>query len=77
MHGLLTNINKNSGKKIKFGPPPPGPLRAIFSFFLKILKVTLQTRAPKIFASVDGGRVEGLACADPGARTPIGASGIF
>ena len=22
-----------------------------------------------------GGRVEGLACADPGARTPIGASG--
>ena len=24
-----------------------------------------------------GGRAEGLACADPGARTPIGASGIF
>ena len=24
---------------------------------------------------VDGGRAEGLACADPGARTPIGASG--
>ena len=23
------------------------------------------------------GRVEGLACADPGARTPIGASGIL
>jgi hypothetical protein len=23
-----------------------------------------------------GGRSEGLACADPGARTPIGASGI-
>ena len=23
-----------------------------------------------------GGRAEGLACADPGARTPIGASGI-
>jgi hypothetical protein len=22
-----------------------------------------------------GGRAEGLACADPGARTPIGASG--
>ena len=33
MHGLLTNINKNSGKKIKFGPPPPGPLGPIFSFF--------------------------------------------
>jgi hypothetical protein len=24
-----------------------------------------------------GGRTEGLACADPGAMTPIGASGIF
>ena len=24
-----------------------------------------------------GGQVEGLACADPGARTPIGASGNF
>ena len=24
-----------------------------------------------------GGRAEGLACADPGARTPIGASRIF
>ena len=28
-------------------------------------------------ASFDGGRAEGLACADPGARTPIGSSGIF
>ena len=28
----------------------------------------------KISASVNGGRAEGLACADPGARTPIGAS---
>ena len=24
-----------------------------------------------------GGRAEGLVCADPGARTPIGTSGIF
>ena len=24
-----------------------------------------------------GGRAEGLVCADPGARTPIGASGNF
>ena len=24
-----------------------------------------------------GGQVEGLACADPGARTPIGASGNY
>ena len=29
----------------------------------------------KISASVAGGRAEGLECADPGARTPIGASG--
>ena len=33
LHGLLTNINKNSGKKIIFVPPPPGPLGAIFRFF--------------------------------------------
>ena len=41
------------------------------------MKVTLQTQVRKIAASADGGRVEGLACADPGARTPIGASGNF
>ena len=29
----------------------------------------------EIFAGVDGGRAEGLVCADPEARTPIGASG--
>ena len=29
----------------------------------------------KISDSVDGGRAEGLACLDPGARTPIGDSG--
>ena len=34
-----------------------------------------ETCAGKISASVDGGPREGLACADPGARTPIGASG--
>ena len=28
-----------------------------------------------ISSGVDGGRAEGLACADPEARTPIGASG--
>ena len=31
----------------------------------------------KISASVDGERAEGLACADSGARTPIGASGTL
>ena len=38
--------------------------------------MTLQTRVPGKFPPVPmGGRAEGLACADPGARTPIGASG--
>ena len=36
--GFQTNINKNSGKEIKFRPPPPGPWGPIFSFFLKILE---------------------------------------
>ena len=31
----------------------------------------------KISAHVDGGGAEGLACTDPGARTPIGGSGNF
>ena len=30
LHGFLNNINKNSGKKIKIGPPPPGPLGGDF-----------------------------------------------
>jgi hypothetical protein len=38
---------------------------------------TPQTCAPKHSAGVDGGRKEGQACGDPGARTPIGTSGIF
>jgi hypothetical protein len=33
LHGLLTNMNKNSGKKIKFGPHPLAPWGEIFSFF--------------------------------------------
>ena len=38
--------------------------------------MTLQTFAPEKFPLISmGGRAEGLACADPGARTPIGASG--
>ena len=35
------------------------------------------TFAGKFLLMSMGGRVEGLACADPGARTPIGASGNF
>ena len=35
----------------------------------------LQKRVPEKFPLVSmGGRVEGLGCADPGVRTPIGAS---
>ena len=30
-----------------------------------------------MYSHIDGGRAEGLACADPGARTPIGASGNY
>jgi hypothetical protein len=30
LHGLLKKNNKNSGEKIKFGPPPPGPLGGDF-----------------------------------------------
>ena len=36
-----------------------------------------DTRAGKFPLVSMGGRAEGLACADPGARTPIGSSGIF
>ena len=35
MHGSLEKNNKNYGKKIKFEPPPPGPLGAIFKFFFE------------------------------------------
>jgi hypothetical protein len=35
-----------------------------------------ETGAGKFPLVSMGGRAEGLACADPGARTPIGASGI-
>ena len=36
-----------------------------------------DTHAGKFLLASMGGRAEGLAFADPGARTPIGASGIF
>jgi hypothetical protein len=35
---FLNEINKNSGKKIKFGPPPPGLLGAIFSVFYENIR---------------------------------------
>ena len=36
-----------------------------------------DTHAEKFPLVSMGGRAEGLACADPGARIPIGASGYF
>ena len=36
-----------------------------------------DTCARKFTLMLRGGRAEGLACADPGARTPIGVSGNF
>ena len=36
-----------------------------------------DTFAGKFLLVSMGGRAEGLACPDPGARTPIGASGNF
>jgi hypothetical protein len=36
-----------------------------------------DTRAGQFPLVSMGGRAEGLACADPGARTPTGASGII
>ena len=42
------------------------PCGSIFRFFYSLFPLVLM-----------GGQTEGLACADPGARTPIGASGIF
>ena len=36
-----------------------------------------DSRAGKFPLVLMGGRVEGLTCADPGARTPIGVSGNF
>ena len=36
-----------------------------------------DTCAEKFPLALMGGRAEGLACADPGARTPIGASGNY
>ena len=39
--------------------------------------VTADTSTEKFPLVSMGGRAEGLACTDPGARTPIGASGIM
>jgi hypothetical protein len=101
LHGPLKKNKKNSEKKIKFGPPPPGPLGGVFRFFQfflgkfqnlflgsETLDMTSEglgemfegdsadTCAGKFPLVSMGGQTEGLVCADPGVRTPIGASGI-
>jgi hypothetical protein len=38
LHGPLKKNDKNSGKKIKFKPPPLAPWGAIFIFLGKILE---------------------------------------
>jgi hypothetical protein len=43
----------------------------------RCFKVTLQTCVLENFRYGDGGRAEGLVCADPGAKTPIGPSGFY
>jgi hypothetical protein len=40
----------------------------------KLVRKNILRKFPLVLM---GGRAEGLACADPGARTPIGASGII
>ena len=40
-------------------------------------ELSLQTCVLQISTGVMLGQAEGCACADPGARTPIGASGIL
>jgi hypothetical protein len=64
MHGLLTN------KKIRIRMTSKG-LRELFE------GDSADMCAGKFPLVSIGGQAEGLASADPGARTPIGASGIF
>ena len=68
------------GKKLNSNPHPLalwGRFLGFSRFFWKILKVTAEMCAGKFPLMSMGGWAEGLACADPGARTPIGASGNF
>ena len=86
LHGLLSDTNIRITMKNKFwGPPlPPPPPKKNFKFnleghIIRVMKFLYGLPITKILGFQErkklGGRVEGLACADPGARTPIGASG--
>ena len=48
MHGLLTNINKNSGKKINSDPHPLAPWGAIFKFFLVSFFENIRRRSVRV-----------------------------
>jgi hypothetical protein len=50
------NEKSSQGAPGARGGPPPWPLEAIFRFFSNFFKVTLQTRAPEISASVEAKR---------------------
>jgi hypothetical protein len=63
LHGLLTNINKNSGKKIKIRTstlwPPGGRFLGFFHFFFENIRIS---------ASVDGGPSRGSRVRRPGSE---------
>ena len=82
---FLVQVSWRGGQQMlthKIWPrPPPGPLGTIFRFLLGFFENfegdSAETCAGKFPLMSMGGWAEGLACADPGARTPIGVSGIF
>ena len=48
LHGPLKKNNKNSGKKIKFVPPPPGPLGGDFYVFLSFFVENFTRRSARV-----------------------------
>ena len=75
--GLLTHKNiRIPMREKKFRGPPYPPKKPIL-IVLKAEGHSADTRAGKFPLVSMGGRAEGLTFADRGARTPIGASGIF
>ena len=87
MHGLLTNKNIRIQIKKKIGDPSYPPHYAIIGWTKGGMTSeglgemfegdSADMCAGKFLLVSMGGRAEGLACTDPGARTPNGASGNF
>ena len=91
MHGVLSHTkNKIWGEEKNWGNPPAPRGIDFLRFFLKNSQNWLKWQerfyphpppsdmcAEKIPLVSIGGRAEGQACTDPGARTPIGASEIL